>query len=239
MQYALIGKSLKHSFSKSYFHKKFEHENIKNANYELIELQELDEIKKIIKEKNIQGLNITIPYKKEILAYCDQIDKVAHEIGSVNVLQINNGKIKGYNTDYIGFAQSISSFENKIKKAIILGNGGATQAIKYVLEQRKIDYITVSRQSPINYTNFHFQDFPQHNFVVQCTPVGTFPNVLDILPLDFSCINEEYILYDLIYNPAETAFLKQGKIKNATIKNGLHMLQIQAEESWKIWTAIS
>jgi len=234
--YGLIGKSLKHSFSKSYFEAKFQKENIKNCVYELFELNEINEIYHLLNRSEIKGLNVTIPYKTSVLPFCDIIDENALNIGAANVLFKNNGKLEAHNTDYIGFEKSLLPLLNpEIKNAMILGNGGAAKAIIYALQNLNINIIIVGRNEAVKYTDIDKSMIENHRLIINCTPLGTFPNEAEKPAIPYAFLNENHILYDLVYNPELTAFLKEGKAKNCTIKNGLEMLKIQAEASWKIW----
>jgi len=244
-EFGLIGYPLSHSFSKKYFSEKFTKENINNCNYELYEIDNIDYINDLIgKTQNLKGLNITIPYKESIINHLDEIDVIAESIGAVNTIKIDKEtrKLKGFNTDYFGFKQSIKPFlDIRHERALILGTGGASKAVYYVLKELNIDCLFVSR-TPKNDNEISYKDVNQyvikhHQIIVNTTPVGTFPNIEDKPNIDYSLITDSHFLYDLVYNPEETAFLKQGKLKGAITLNGYQMLQLQAEKAWEIWNS--
>ena len=234
--YGLIGKNIDYSFSKNYFNNKFNNEGIFNSQYVNFDIDNLNHLNKIFNNKN-HGFNVTIPYKELIIPYLDSLDIHAERIGAVNTIKILHNKKIGYNTDWIGFKKSIEPLLlPHHKKALILGTGGASKAIKYALKQLKISYSTVSR----NHGNFTYDDLnneiiENHQIIINCTPVGTFPNSKETPKINFNFITNKHLAYDLIYNPTETLFLKKCKANGAIIKNGLEMLEIQAEEAWKIW----
>lgn len=182
------------------------------------------------------GLNVTIPYKEIIIPYLDELSDEAEKIGAVNCIAIKNGKKTGYNTDAFGFEQTLISQSSLLKeKALIFGDGGAAKAVKYVLEKHNIPYSVVSRKSEINFDNLTEDIVNAHSILIQCTPVGTFPNVEDCLNIPFGNSLEQTLVIDLIYNPEETKFLKECKKRGAKTINGLHMLHQQAEKAWEIW----
>lgn len=238
--FGLVGKSLLHSFSKEYFTKKFENENINNCSYNLFELENIEQIKSLIENnKNILGLNITIPYKEQIIQFLDEIDNTAKTINSVNTIKIENKNLHGFNTDYIGFEKS---FSKKLKhihtKAIIFGTGGSSKSVSYVLKKLNIDFIFVSREKNNNcltYSELNKDIISEHKILINTTPVGMFPKINETLNISIESISSNHYFFDLIYNPNISSFLKLGLEKNAIISNGLEMLEIQAEESWKIW----
>lgn len=239
-QYGLIGKSLSHSFSKNYFEQKFEKEGISDASYSLFELAEIAEFTALIKEHQLSGLNVTIPYKEAILHYLDEIDEEAKAIGAVNTIQFTKNGLKGFNTDVIGFRNSIKPFlENIHTRALILGTGGASKAVAYALEQLGIKILYVSRtpegENQISYEEVNQYVMKHHLLIVNTTPIGTFPNVSEAPELPYDLLTEQHFLYDLVYNPAETVFLKYAKVAGCIAINGEQMLKIQAEEAWKIW----
>lgn len=239
--FGLIGKSLQHSFSKNYFDQKFEKENILDSSYSLFELAKIEDLKTLISNyPQLKGINVTIPYKEAVIPYLDEIDVEAKEIGAVNTIDIRKGVLKGYNTDVIGFRNSIKPFlENTHRRALILGNGGASKAVAYVLNQLGLDVLYVSRNpktaQQISYGDINEYVIKHHLLIVNTTPVGTFPNIEEMPLLPYHLLTEQHFLYDLIYNPSETQFLKKGKEKGTICINGEQMLKIQAEEAWKIW----
>lgn len=241
-QYGLVGKNISYSFSKAYFAEKFELENRKNHTYENFEIQEILEFPGILKNNpNLKGLNVTIPYKEVVIPFLDKMSKNALKIGAVNTIKfIGNGKTKGYNTDFYGFKKSLLPLlKSHHKKALILGTGGASKAVAYALRLLEIDYILVSRQPSehtITYDEIDTSTFEEYQIIINCTPLGTSPNV-DVCPdIPYDYFTEKHIAYDLIYNPEETLFLKKAKEKEAVIKNGYEMLVFQAEKAWKIWS---
>lgn len=241
-KFGLIGKNISYSFSESYFKTKFENENINNTTYQNFDIQNISEIKNIIsKTDNLIGLNVTIPYKEEIIPFLDKLNIKAKKIGAVNTIKINeNGKLIGYNTDCYGFKKSLKPLlKSNHKKAIILGTGGASKAVAYTLNELGIEYIYVSRKASeltkITYNNLTLDLIKTHHIIINCSPVGTFPNIEQCPNIPYEAITDHHILYDLIYNPQETKFLKLGKQNGATTINGLTMLKLQAEKAWLIW----
>ncbi len=242
--YGLIGKTLKHSFSKKYFTKKFQKEAIQNCRYELFPLATIADFPTLIKQqKDLNGLNVTIPYKEVVLPYLDEIDTAAAAIGAVNTIQFNNGRLKGFNTDIIGFANSLKTFLQKNKnsniQALILGTGGAAKAVKHVLEyQFNIPHKIVSRnpqKGDYTYNDLDKKILETHHLIINTTPLGTYPAIENCPNIPYSLLGAEHFLYDLVYNPEITLFLKKGMEQNAQTINGLDMLIGQAEAAWKIW----
>lgn len=240
-RFGLIGKSLSHSFSKDFFKKKFADLKIK-ATYENFELPQIEEIKNLFRNENLSGLNVTIPYKEAVIPFLDEIDPTAGEVGSVNTIKFINGKTIGYNTDVTGFENSIKPFlEHGMDKALILGTGGASKAVAYVLTKIGLDLLFVSRNpsSPnqISYEECNTNAVRWHRLIVNTTPVGTAPNMTEAPPIAYQGITNSHLLYDLVYNPTKTQFLEEGEKRGATIQNGLSMLKIQAEKSWDMWNS--
>lgn len=241
-QYGLIGEKLGHSFSKRFFTEKFESEAI-DAQYDLFELANIDMIADLFATKKPCGLNVTIPYKEQIIPFLDEIDQEAKEIGAVNTVQFKNvgGKIikKGYNTDVIGFRDSLFPLlKEHHKKALILGTGGASKAVAFVLGKLGIEYKYVSRRASENgltYADLTKEVMEEYTVIVNSTPVGMYPKVDAAPEIPYEHLTEKHLLYDLIYNPEETLFSKKGKAQGATTKTGLDMLYGQAIASWKIW----
>ncbi len=236
--FGLIGLSLQHSFSKDYFSKKFLTENI-NAVYKNFEINSLTLLEEILLKENISGLNVTIPFKIQICNYLNDIDKTAQNIGSVNVIKIDKAQqLKGYNTDYIGFEQSIKKYITKEhNKALILGTGGSSKSVKYVFDKLNIDsnFVSNTNTKYLKYNDINKEIIDKHQIIVNTTPLGMYPNTNQSPSLPYQYLTNKNILFDLVYNPIETEFLKKGKRQGATTINGIEMLQIQAEESWKIW----
>ena len=241
MRLGIIGKSLSHSFSKEYFEKKFRDLGLKDHSYEQFEIEQIADLKTLLlKNPDLQGLNVTIPYKETVIPFLNELDPEAREIGAVNCITISKKKkLKGYNTDYHGFKKSIQPLlKEHHKKALILGTGGASKAIAYALRKLKIEYDFVSRTADefqYKYEELDASIFEEYTIIINTTPVGTHPNVDDCPNLDYSLFTKKHIAYDLIYNPEETAFLKKAKTQGTVTKNGYEMLVLQAEKAWKIW----
>ena len=236
----LIGYPLSHSFSKQYFQEKFSKEDIQNYEYELYPLENMSLFPELLeKETQLLGLNVTIPYKQSIVLCLDELSEAAKEIGAVNTILIKNGKKIGYNTDYIGFKQSLINFVGSEQlQALVLGTGGASKAVQAVLKSLQIPFQLVSRHNSkeaISYQNLPQQDWQTHRLIINTTPLGMYPDIEKFPAIPYELITHEHFLYDLVYNPEETTFLKKGKEKNAKTKNGLEMLCLQAEAAWKIW----
>lgn len=233
--FGLIGKSLEHSFSSQYFNEKFFKEGITDTQYLNFELKHISEFTELIKTHKLSGLNVTIPYKESIIPFLDELNEEAQEIGAVNTIQFSNGKTTGHNTDHIGFTNSIQPLLEGRNKAIILGDGGAAKAIKYALKKLNIEYKTINRNTSFDYLDITKQIAGYYTIIINTTPVGSYPDINDFPKIPYEYLNQNFLLFDLIYNPHETKFLAYGKAKNAQTKNGLEMLQLQAEESWNIW----
>jgi shikimate dehydrogenase len=240
-QFGLVGKNIGYSFSKGYFSEKFQKLNLLGYSYENLDFQNMEEFPEYLKQNpTFSGLNVTIPYKEAVLPYLDELSKKAKEIGAVNTIKITkSGKLKGFNTDYLGFKNSLEPLLNSNhKKALILGTGGASKAISFALKQLNIPYLSVSRsaiEGAIGYSQLNESTFKDYQIIVNCTPVGTSPNTNLCPEIPYEYFTKSHIAFDLIYNPAETLFLKKAKEQGAIIKNGLEMLTIQAEKSWAIW----
>ena len=240
-QYGLIGKTLDHSFSKSYFGNKFITEHLQNASYSNFPLQSIEEFKSLIKKKTFSGLNITIPYKTSIIPFLDELSEEAKSIGAVNTIYFKNKKLIGYNTDYIGFIKAIKPFlKNKMEKALILGTGGASKAVVFALKKIGIKCLCVSRlpnKYQLSYNEINNLVLKYHLLIVNTTPLGTYPNINECPNIPYKYVTEKHLLVDLVYNPEETLFLKKGRKNLANILNGKSMLIHQAEEAWKIWNS--
>ena len=243
-KYGLIGYPLGHSFSISYFNQKFEDEGI-DAEYVNFEIPSIDQLQEVLDTTlNLRGLNVTIPYKEKVLEYLDSITPEAQAIGAVNVIRVYREgrkiKLKGYNSDVIGFTQSIEPMldPNWHKKALILGTGGASKAINYGLKSLGLETVYVSRYErpgTIQYASITPEVVKEYNVIVNCTPVGMYPHTEECPPLPYEAMDHHNILYDLIYNPDETLFMKRGRQQGAEVKNGLEMLLLQAFASWEFW----
>ncbi len=239
--YGLLGKNIGYSFSRGFFSEKFEKENLE-CEYNNFDLKQIQDFKDIINNPNIKGLNVTIPYKEEVISYLDDLDPVAKEIGAVNVIKFNKDqKLTGFNSDYYGFTESLKPLLNKtIKKALILGTGGASKAISYALTQLGIKNVFVSRNPDFNELSYNDLDediLREHKLIINCTPLGTHPDIENHPNLPYEYLTENHVLYDLIYNPSETTFMKKGLEKGAKVSNGLQMLILQAKKSWEIWNS--
>lgn len=240
-QFGLIGRNIDYSFSKKYFQEKFSTEYFEGHTYENFDIQTIEEFTTIIKNNpNLKGLNVTIPYKETVVPFLNKLSKKATEIGAVNVIKISKkGKLKGFNSDYYGFGKSLKSIvKPHHKKALILGTGGAAKAVSFALKMLKIDYTFVSREASektIDYDRINETTFDNFQIIINCTPLGTSPNLDAFPPIPYDYFTKKHIAFDLIYNPEETIFLQKAKLKGATIKNGYEMLVFQAEKGWRIW----
>ena len=240
--FGLLGRNISYSFSRGYFTKKFEKLNLENYKYVNFDIQQIKDFPSIINEnKNVKGINVTIPYKEEVISFLDKLDDTAKNIGAVNTIKFTKrGNLKGYNSDVVGFENSIKPLLKKHhKKALILGTGGASKAIAFALKKNDIKFKFVSRnpenKNEISYDSLSQETLQKHTIIINCTPLGTFPNIEKCPNIPYQYLTEKHLLYDLIYNPEVSTFLSKGKEKGASIKNGYEMLQLQAEESWRIW----
>lgn len=241
--FGLIGQTVSHSFSKSYFDEKFFREGLRDHHYELFPLKDIQEIENLIQNtKGLTGLNVTIPYKEKVMDYLDEVDPAAKKIGAVNVIKIQNGKRKGFNTDMDAFYETIEKWLPKDRKfkALILGTGGSSKSVQEALIKLKIAFKLVSREaSRGNYTYKDLEKNPKiisdANLIINTTPLGMHPNTNSMPPIDYELLTADHYVYDLIYNPARTMFLQKAEMRGATAKNGLEMLHVQAEKSWGIW----
>ncbi|MBK7700999.1 MAG: shikimate dehydrogenase [Saprospiraceae bacterium] len=238
-KYGLIGYPLEHSFSPDYFNTKFKNERI-DADYKTYPLNNIKEFAALISKLNFSGLNVTIPYKEAILPYLDEVDIVAKTIGAVNTIAFKNGKTIGYNTDCYGFEKSLLSSIEKSKNihgALVLGTGGASRAVQYILKKLDIQYSLISRSKKgiIRYQDIDKALFSSINLIINTTPLGMSPSIKNKPEIPYEWLNEKYFLYDLIYNPEKTIFLSEGLKMGCKIKNGHDMLILQAEKAWHIW----
>lgn len=240
-RFGLLGKNIGYSFSVGYFAEKFKSLNLEDYEYVNFDIQTIEEFPEIIKNNpNLKGMNVTIPYKEAVIPYLDKISKKAQRIGAVNTIKFTKkGKLKGYNSDFYGFKKSLKPLlETHHKKALILGTGGASKGVAFALEELGITYTFVSREATdesIGYKLVNATTFDNHQIVINCTPLGTSPNVDAFPPIPYEYFTPKHIAHDLIYNPEETIFLKKAKKQGAQTKNGLEMLRYQAEKSWRIW----
>ncbi len=241
-KFGLIGKNIGYSFSKRFFSEKFEKENLPHS-YENFDISSITEIARILSETpNLKGLNVTIPYKKAIIPLLDKMDPEAAKIGAVNTIKISaDKKLTGFNTDHFGFQKSLEPFlPLQQKTALILGTGGASKAIAFALQNLGFNYKFVSRNIDsdiLTYAELNESIIENHLLIINCTPLGTSPNIADCPPLPYQFLSKNHLLFDLIYNPAETEFLKRGKQYGAKTCNGLKMLELQAEKAWEIWNS--
>lgn len=240
--YGLIGYPLSHSFSQTYFRQKFEREGIEGVDYFNFPLEEVGNLQSFIDlHAGLYGLNVTIPHKESIIPLLDQIDPVAQAVGAVNTIDLKTGERIGYNTDVIGFRESLQPLlRGQHTQALVLGTGGASKAVCYVLKELGISYQLVSRtksENTITYDEVDGEVMHAHPLIINTTPLGTFPDVLDKPALPYHFLNPTFLLYDLVYNPPVTAFMQEGLKKDCTVKNGQEMLELQAEAAWEIWNA--
>ena len=242
--YGLIGRSLGHSFSEKYFSEKFQKENIQGCQYRNFEINNLQkEIPALKNNPELKGLNITIPYKTDIISFLDEMSDECRQISACNCIKIKDGKWLGFNTDVIGFEKSfVLHLKPFHKKALVLGTGGASHAVAYVLQKLGIDLLKVSRtenqsSSVISYDEISEEKMKEFQIIINTTPLGTFPNVNECPQLPYEFVTDYHYFFDLVYNPPKTLFLSLAEKHGAIIENGSQMLAIQAEESWKIWNS--
>lgn len=243
----LIGYPLGHSFSKKYYLEKFHQEHIIDVDYDLYPLAQIADFTTIASNKDFYGVNVTIPYKIAVMDYLDELSEEARTIQAVNCIRISHTSdgathLKGYNTDAYGFEASLKPLLNPLvdKKALILGNGGAAKAVIYALNQLGITHTLVSRTKQtgqFTYDELNASILADNTVIINCSPVGTFPNTAESPNIPYEYLNERHLCYDLIYNPEETAFLRKSKEKGARTKNGYEMLVLQAEKNWEIWNS--
>lgn len=244
--FGLIGYPLGHSFSKKYFEEKFLKENLNDCRFELFPLEKIEIFEKLLEDnKNINGLAVTIPYKETVIPYLSKITAEAKEIGAVNCIKFIGENTIGHNTDVIGFERSLKPLlKFHHTKALILGTGGASKAVQFVLKKFNIDFTLVSRNSNaekniISYNDIDENMMKKYSVIINCTPLGMSPKENELPTIPYQFITPKHLLYDLIYKPEKTLFLKKGEEQGATIKNGFEMLVLQAEENWKIWNDMS
>lgn len=234
--FGLIGKSLSHSFSYRYFQDKFRLEKIQDAQYLNFELFDIEQFTNLIQSQKPTGLNVTIPYKVDVIPFLDKLDYHAEAIGAVNTIAFANGILKGYNTDWLGFKSSLP--QQGFRKAAILGTGGASKAVQYALHQENTEFVVISRshkEGKMGSYNWLNQHLGQFDLIVNCTPLGTHPDVNKMPHLNTEALHKHQLLYDLIYNPTQTKLLKLAKDQGCKTQNGYSMLVAQAEAAWKIW----
>ena len=240
-RYGLIGHPLKHSYSRDFFTEKFEYEGL-DCRYQNFDLKTIEELKDVLERyPDLCGFNVTIPYKEAIIPYLDEIDETAKQVGAVNVVKIENGKMKGYNTDVYGFEQLLNRAINgkEIDHALILGTGGASKAVQFVLKQRQIPYSIVSRDADkgdFTYDTLTDEILKQNHLIINTTPLGMFPQIDNFPELHYQALSNKHILIDLIYNPKETAFTTLGKTWGAKAYGGMQMFEEQAKKTWEIFS---
>lgn len=241
-KFGLIGYPLTHSFSKKYFTAKFEREGIVGCQYDLYEISDISFLPDILnKNPELEGINVTIPYKEKVIPFLDELDPACAAIGAVNCIHIKNGKLKGFNTDYIGFRESLEDFlAGKRPSALVLGTGGASKAVVQALKDLGINFHMVSRKNADN--TFSYQDLKDnpailssHKLIINTTPLGTYPKTEEMPDIDPDQVSEGHHVYDLVYNPEKTFLMRSLEARGALVKNGLEMLELQAEAAWKIW----
>ena len=244
--YGLIGFPLGHSFSKGFFTEKFQKLGLSETHsYELFEIPDIQEFSMLLKTRGskLKGINVTIPHKKAIMPFLDKLDSSAERVGAVNVIKFTeDGKLIGYNSDYYGFKLSLEEFLNKTYSlnALILGNGGAAKAVQVALDDLEITWKTVSRkpsEGELSYEELNESIFNKYKLIINTSPIGTYPNVGSYPAIPYQFLTQQHYLYDLVYNPAETLFMKFGLEKGAKVHNGLKMLHLQAEKAWEIWNS--
>ncbi|MEC8833041.1 MAG: shikimate dehydrogenase [Bacteroidota bacterium] len=238
-RYGLLGRNISYSFSQGYFTQKFKDLGLTDHSYENFDIQHISEFKNVLVQKNLKGLNVTIPYKQDVIPYLDELDSKAAKIGAVNTIQFSEKGLKGFNTDAYGFKKSLEPFlQAHHTHALILGTGGASKAVRFVLDELGIANTYVSRtkkEGQLTYEELDKTLMEQNTLIVNCTPLGTYPNIENKPELPYQFIGNGHLLYDLIYNPEKTSFLSIGEANGAAICNGLKMLEQQAEKAWEIW----
>lgn len=244
--FGLIGFPLSHSFSRKYFSEKFAREGIADCHYELFPIESIERLPALLEVyPNLKGLNVTIPYKQQVISFLDSLDESAAAVGAVNVIKFSEGKLRGYNSDVFGFETSLQAFlqENQVQpnQALVLGTGGAARAVCFVLEKLKLPYSIVSRQAQagqLSYAeaNAQIEHFP---LIINTTPLGMAPKLDSYPDLAYEQMPPGHLLYDLVYNPETTEFMKRGLAQGLPVKNGLEMLYGQAEKAWEIWNKVA
>lgn len=240
--FGILGYPLTHSFSKGYFEEKFLREGITDAEFKLFSLPDIEDLREVLAtETNLEGFCITLPHKKNVLQFLTAGNDVVRAMGACNCVRIINGRLYGFNTDVAGFEVSfVAQLQAHHTRALILGTGGAAAAVQYILQKLGIDYRFVSRQKregQFTYDELTREVIEAYPVIVNCTPLGTFPDVTAFAPIPYQFLTPRHYLYDLVYNPPLTRFLEQGQARGAIVKNGHDMLRIQAEANWKIWNS--
>ena len=237
-KFGLIGRNISYSFSKKYFEEKFRKLLLSDHSYELYHLDSIADFQRLLDEHQFTGLNVTIPFKTEVIEFLDGLSDEAEKIGAVNCIDFRDGKKIGYNTDAFGFEKTLLLHKKEQhQSALILGNGGAAKAVKYVLEKHAIPFKVVARTHELNFETLSAKDVSENHLIIQTTPVGTFPKTEDVLPFPFEALTDQHLIIDLIYNPIYTEFIIRAAERNAKTVNGYYMLEQQAEKAWEIWNS--
>ncbi|MGI9553025.1 MAG: shikimate dehydrogenase family protein [Aurantibacter sp.] len=239
-RYGLVGRNISYSFSKGYFTKMFQDLNLEHHSYENFDLKNIEELETFLENSSdLKGLNVTIPYKQDVLPFLSKVDNIAFQIGAVNTIKVTDDQLIGFNTDVIGFNKSLKPhLKSHHKNALILGTGGASKAVAYVLEELGLSHKFVSRHAhehQLGYPELDKDIIAKYTVLINCTPLGTYPDIENRPEIPYHFLGKKHLLYDLIYNPVKTAFLKYGEERGASIVNGQKMLELQAEASWEIW----
>lgn len=239
--FGLIGHPLTHSFSKQYFNNKFKKDGLVDVSFELFDIETIEELKTLISNKSLKAFAVTIPYKKKVIPFLSEASTVVEQINACNCVNIIDGKLIGFNTDVIGFETSLlKDLKPHHTKALVLGNGGASAAVKFVLNKHKIEFKTISRTIKNNYLKYedlNEEILQTHTLIINTTPLGTYPDINSFPNIPYQYLTHKHYLFDLVYNPTITSFMQKGLQQQAFVKNGYEMLVIQAEENWKIWNA--
>lgn len=244
-KFGLIGYPLGHSFSRNYFNDKFLQEKITDCSYSNFELKDIHQLKEVLADPELMGLNVTIPYKQSVIAYLQELDPVVRQTGACNCIRIRNRQLQGFNTDVTGFWKSLKEkWKPEDRKALILGTGGSSKAVAYVLNKMDISTLFVSRRRTDAPDNLLYEEITEeimrtHTLIINCTPLGMYPEINSSPPIPYEYLTAKHYLFDLIYNPAQTEFLRKGEFAGARVKNGSDMLKIQADASWEIWNETS
>ena len=236
--FGLIGHPLSHSFSQQYLTEKFKVESINDSEYKAFELADIDKLPALVKDTSgLQGLNVTIPHKQDVMRFMDHLSDDAKAIGAVNTIEFKDGSFVGHNTDWLGFTNAIKPFLENRKKALVLGTGGASKAIQYALKKLNISCELVSRGngSGLQYSDLNTDILSSHDILINCTPLGTYPNTDDCPNIPYGALSSQHLCFDLVYNPEITEFMKRSSAQGASVSNGYQMLVNQAEEAWRIW----
>ncbi len=240
-KFGLVGYPLGHSYSKKFFTEKFEKLGLTNHKYDLFEMEYLRDFQALWNNHEIHGVNVTVPHKEHVIGFLDLLDSSAQKVGAVNVVKREHGKLKGYNTDYLSFKETLENWlPSKNLTALVLGSGGSSKAVQVALDELDIEYEVVSRKKTSgDLTYLDLKKDPSiissSKLLINTTPLGTYPEVEGKVDIPYDQLTSEHFLYDLVYNPEETAYMTEGKSRGASVKNGLEMLQLQAEKSWEIW----